>query len=117
MSEMRMPILIPAGWKPYLGKMISRQSVSGLCALFSIDEHDSKDIDCPPMGEGSYRHISLSRPNKYPEWDEMRDFIYACGLFDDKRDVCMFIPPKNQYVNVHNNCFHFYQKIVVAESE
>ena len=110
MSVMRMPLVIPLGWKPFKGVSIWTETVSGLCAIYSIDTHDLGDIDCPPMGAGDYNHVSLSRTDKYPGWDEMRDFIYSCGLFDENRDVCMFLPPKEQYVNQHPNCFHFYQK-------
>lgn len=108
----KMPLVIPVGWMPFQGFAIWKTQSSGLGALFSLDEHSDSDIDCPPMGAGIYCHLSLSRKDKYPEWDEMRDFIYDCGLFDSKRDVCMFLPPKEQYVNVHENCFHFYQKQV-----
>lgn len=107
---MIMPKIIPIGWKPFRGIALKKETLSGLCVLYSIDKHGYSDIDCPPMGAGFYSHISISRKDKYPEWDEMRDFIYSCGFFDSERDVCMFLPPKKQYINVHPNCFHFYQK-------
>ena len=88
------------------GKAIFRQRGDGLRALFSVDTQEVQD-----MGYGEYRHISISRENKYPGWDEMRDFIYSCGLFDKTKDVIMFLPPKKEYVNLHSNTFHFYQKI------
>lgn len=110
--NMNMPLVIPCGWKPYAGVGVYKETVSGLLAIYSIDTHSMADLDCPPMGSGKYNHISISQKDKYPEWDEMRDFIYDCGLFDGDRDVVMFLPRKEDYVNVHKNCFHFYQKKV-----
>ena len=110
-SYMNPPIIIPEKWNLFYDAGIFREFIGGLRAIFSIEMFDTDCVDTPPMGIGEYRHISISRQERYPEWDEMRDLIYDCGLFSDDKDVVMFLPIKKQYVNVHPNCFHFYQKI------
>jgi hypothetical protein len=109
MAQMRMPDIIPSSWKEFINS-ISKMSPTGLLAVLSIETYDEKDIDKPPLGIGEYIHLSLSRSDRYPEWDEMRDFVYQCAFFDKEKDVVMLLPPKRNYVNVQKNCFHFYQK-------
>jgi len=121
MNTCKAPLIIPKGWKEFImtegNYAITKQKLSGLCALLSIDTYDNTCVDLPPMGKGEYFHISISRRDSYPEWDEMRDFIYNdCPFFDNRRDVIMILPPFTQYVNVHNNCFHFYQKIIMERN-
>lgn len=114
-STMRAPVVVPAGWELLSyssgGESIFKQTLTGLRAIFSIDRLEEGYEDLPSEGPGMYRHISLSRADRYPGWDEMRDFIYGCGLFDHSYDVVMYLPPPERYVNLHPNTFHFYQKV------
>jgi len=108
-------IILPVWQQMFIGGKaiaIKRTYPDGLAVVVSIETYYDGDIDIPHAGIGSYSHISLSRKNKYPHWDEMRDFIYSssCPWFDHDRDVVMILPKKSDYVNVHPNCFHFYQK-------
>jgi len=109
MARMVKPEIIPASWTDK-GQFITKMTPTGLNVILSIEQFDERDKDAPPMGVGEYVHISLSRQDRYPEWDEMRDFCYGTGFFDHSRDLVMILPPKKDYVNVHTNCFHFYQK-------
>jgi hypothetical protein len=111
------PLVIPAGWwkcpeKDGL-KMIMTQTASGLRASFSIEHWPGPDRDnLGPMEQaGTFRRLVLSRKTMYPTWDEMRDFIRACGLFDRSRDVVMVVPPDREYVNLHPNAFHWWQRV------
>jgi len=112
----RQPI-IPPCWQEMTDNVdywaIGRRFPDGLAVVYSVEVYVEGDLDIPPMGYGTYSHISLSRHNKYPRWDEMKEYIYSCDWFDHDRDVVMILPPKEQYVNVHENAFHFYQKIIV----
>lgn len=56
-------------------------------------------------------HMSISHPTRYPTWDEIRDARYA--LVPDEVTMAMLLPPRSEYVNVHENCFHLWQ---VAET-
>ena len=92
---------------------LSRTYPDGLGVSVSIETYNGNEDDLPPMGAGEYLHISLSRHDRYPKWDEMKAFIYSSSTvawIDRKRDVVMVLPPIGKYVNFHRNCFHFYQK-------
>lgn len=114
MNTCTTPIVIPDGWRKYSNENFSYifyQTISLMRVIFSIECLEEGYIDLPPTGPGKYRHISISRENRYPEWDEMRDFIYSCGLFDSDKNVMMILSPKSRYINISKNCFHFFQKV------
>jgi hypothetical protein len=51
-------------------------------------------------------HISISHPWRYPTWDEIigvRD-----RLEGDEQEWIMILPRRDEYVNIHDNCFHIY---------
>jgi hypothetical protein len=52
-------------------------------------------------------HLSISRTNKLPSWEEVRDIRYA--LIPDEAVMAMILPPKSEYVNVHEFCFQLYE--------
>ena len=52
-------------------------------------------------------HVSISHPKRYPVWDEIKHVRYE--LLPDKITMAMLLPPKDEYVNVHPNCFHLHQ--------
>lgn len=111
------PLVIPCGyWKcPERDglKMIQTVTASGLTVTFSIEHWPGPGRDyCGPMEQiGTFKRAVLSRKKMYPTWDEMRDFVRECGLFDRSRDVVMVLPPDREYVNLHPNAFHWWQKV------
>lgn len=52
-------------------------------------------------------HLSISHPSRYPTWDEIRDARYE--LLPNDCTMAMLLPPKEQYVNLHPNCFHLHE--------
>lgn len=52
-------------------------------------------------------HLSISCPNRYPTWDEIKAARY--DLVPDEVTLAMLLPPRDEYVNVHSNCFHLHQ--------
>ena len=52
-------------------------------------------------------HMSISRNDRYPSWDEIRDARYA--LLPDDVTIAMLLPPKAEYVDLHPNCFHLHE--------
>ena len=59
-----------------------------------------------PKGELRW-HLSISHPSRYPHWDEIRDARYL--LIPDEVTMVMFLPPRQEYVSVHPNCFHLHE--------
>ncbi len=62
----------------------------------------------PRHGDGKlYWHLSISNPTRYPGWDEIKDARY--NLLPLGVTFVMVLPPPNEYVNIHNNCFHLWE--------
>lgn len=52
-------------------------------------------------------HLSISHPQRYPTWDEIAEARYK--LVPDKVTMAMMLPPRDEYLNLHPNCFHLWQ--------
>lgn len=52
---------------------------------------------------GWLKHISISHSGRYPTWSEI---LIAKEKFFGDIDVMMILPKREDYVNVHPNCFH-----------
>lgn len=93
-----------------MGLALAAPTPRGLFATASVELYP-RLADHPPLDvPGTYRRIVISRRDRYPEWDEMRDFVRECGIFDRTSDVFMLIPPDAEYVNIHKNAFHWWQR-------
>lgn len=57
--------------------------------------------------EAGLHHLSVSHPNRYPNWDEIKAIRY--GLLPDNKTFAIVLPPSSQYVNLHQNCFHLFE--------
>jgi len=57
--------------------------------------------------DGGSWHISVSHPHRYPKWDEIRQARY--DLIQNNAYMVMILPPKEDYVNLHENCFHLWE--------
>lgn len=65
---------------------------------------------------GAGWHLSIShtvqfngdvRPGRYPTWDEIKDARYR--FCPDYVTMAMFLPPRAEYVNVHDTTFHLHE--------
>jgi hypothetical protein len=52
-------------------------------------------------------HLSISRTDKLPTWEEVRDARYA--LVPDSATMALLLPPRSEYVNVHEYCLQLYE--------
>src|SRR5262245_53371563 len=58
-----------------------------------------------------WEHVSVSLPNRCPNWREM---CFIKDLFWDVEDVVIqYHPAKSEYVNVHDNCLHLWRPVEV----
>lgn len=65
------------------------------------------DYESREYKEAGRLHISISHPSRYPKWDEISDARYS--LLPNEVTMMMYLPPKEEYVNIHENCFHLYE--------
>lgn len=52
-------------------------------------------------------HISVSRKDRDPSWDEIATARYR--LLPDVEEMGMYLPPLDEYVNVHPFTFHLHE--------
>lgn len=56
----------------------------------------------PPNRDKGW-HLSISHPDRYPTWDEVAKARY--DLVPDEAQMVMHLPPRAEYINIHNFCF------------
>lgn len=54
-------------------------------------------------------HFSISHPDRYPTWDEQHAARYGIPILPQDITFAMYMVPKEDYVNLHPNCFHWYE--------
>lgn len=57
--------------------------------------------------ENSKEHVSISHTKRLPRWDEVKFVRYQ--LMKPDATVAQILPPKSEYVNLHENCFHLWE--------
>lgn len=76
--------------------------LNGECSVFVAVE--------PNTERGIVRmrwHLSIAHPKRYPTWDEIKAARYE--LLPHNLTVAMILPPPEEYVNIHSNCFHLHE--------
>ena len=49
--------------------------------------------------DGGKWHLSIAHPTRYPTWDEIKEVRYR--FLPDELYMAIILPPKREYVNVH----------------
>ena len=60
-------------------------------------------------GAAGWEHVSVSRPDRTPSWEDMaavKDLFWA-----DDETVIQFHPCKSAYINKHPYCLHLWRKV------
>lgn len=52
-------------------------------------------------------HFSIAHPTRHPTWEEQKLARYA--LVPDYVTMISIMPPKSEYVNLHEHCFHWHE--------
>lgn len=71
-------------------------SNNGIALIYSLDK----------THHGTLYHLSLSRVDRYPDWD---DIVQSKELIMGDIDTMMILPKKADYINVMNYCFHVWE--------
>lgn len=89
------------------------------CRVFARAVHDGAlhvIVGVEPIGpDGAHEwHLSIShrpptarRAPRYPTWDEITDARYS--LLPDDRTFALLLPPRGEYVAVHDTTFHLHE--------
>ena len=74
--------------------------------LIPFQSHNLRVIASDGM---RWEHVSVSLPNRTPNWKEM---CYIKDLFWDEEDVVIqYHPPKSQHIDNHPYCLHLWRPI------
>lgn len=52
-------------------------------------------------------HLSISCADRYPGWNEIKDARYS--LLPLGLTFAQILPPPQEFVNIHPNCFHLWE--------
>lgn len=65
-------------------------------------------VSLEPRSKGPPKmHLSISCASRYPTWEEIKDARYS--LLPMGLTFAQILPPLNEFVNVHPNCFHLWE--------
>lgn len=62
----------------------------------------------PPTGAMGW-HMSISRDDRYPDWDEVVAAWYSLVPDAVNREGVMHLPPLADYINIHEFCFQVHE--------
>lgn len=98
---------VPNDYRIRKGVMGSDDSY-GNNGMFEVPYRSYKFTVIASDGEG-WEHVSVSLPNRCPNWEEM---CYMKSLFWSV-DECVveFHPPTSEYVNNHDTCLHMWKQV------
>lgn len=94
------------------GEMTAYQRLVADGHLTALVDHELSE---GPDGDRWLWHVSIShrtnthppKPGRYPSWDEL---VAARFLFMPAgAQVIMCLPPRDQWVNEHDTCFHLWE--------
>lgn len=102
------PVEVPAPMAALPGRHRAYRSTSGCGVLVALEpaRRAPAGVWVPPEALELW-HLSISHPARYPTWDEIADVHYA--LVPDDVTMALLLPPRGEYVNAHDNCFHLWQ--------
>ena len=81
------------------------------CGYFVVPLPHAQTLRVIASSEGEWEHVSVSRKDRCPTWDEM---CKIKALFWDEEDcVVQYHPPKSDYVNNHPFCLHLFRPTTV----
>lgn len=105
-----MTFKVPNKYRCRSGLMASTEE-NGNNGCFAIPlKHNQAVMVIASDGMG-WEHVSVSRRDRCPTWDEM---CQVKAMFWDEDDcVIQFHPPKRDYVNIHPYCLHMWRPVGV----
>ena len=91
---------------PQVYMMLQEQGATDIRGFVSLDGVQVL-LALEPTPHGTLRHLSISRRERYPTWDEIHSVRNE--LLPADKDFMMVLPREGFYVNLHNNCFHLWE--------
>lgn len=90
-------------------RLASSREANGNNGAFMLKLKHSQNVFAIASDGLGWEHVSVSRRDRCPTWDEM---CQVKALFwDDVDCVIQIHPPASEYVNNHPNCLHLWRRI------
>ncbi len=78
------------------------------CGMFHVPSPiDGGDLRVVASSDEGWDHVSVSRPNRCPNWPEM-EHIKRLFFRDDETAMQLHVPPSH-HINIHPNCLHLWR--------
>lgn len=101
-----MTFQVPEKYRVKEGRLGSASEI-GNNGAFSIKIRNSQKVFVIASEGDGWEHVSISRTDRCPTWEEMCDIK---NMFWGEEDcVVQFHPPKSEYVNNHPYCLHLWR--------
>lgn len=106
-----MSFQVPNKYRIRHGRAGSDDSI-GNAGAFEIKLKHSQTVFVIASDGMGWEHVSVSRKDRCPTWDEMCQIKALFWAEDDC--VAQFHPPKSEYINNHPYCLHLWRPTDVA---
>lgn len=112
-----MSFCVPNTYRIRSGKLGTTND-AGNNGFFEIRAPDEKTLrviasDGGLLGSIAWEHVSVSRYDRCPTWDEMC-FIKKLFWIDPEDCVVQYHPPRSDYVNIHPHCLHLWRPVGIV---
>lgn len=99
---------VPEKFRVRAGRLASDASF-GNNGAFELTLRHSQKVFVIASDQLGWEHVSVSRRDRCPTWDEM---CQVKAMFWDAADcVVQYHPPEAEYVNNHPNCLHLWRPV------
>lgn len=101
---------VPNKYRIRSGRLASDDSI-GNAGAFQVKLKHGQTVFVVASDGMGWEHVSVSRLDRCPTWDEM---CQIKDMFWDADDcVVQYHPPKREYVNIHPFCLHLWRPLDV----
>lgn len=107
-----LPVIREVDAPPPVKMLVARGQLQAGTRYFRMGK--AKIMLSPPTQHMGW-HMSISRDDRYPDWDEVVAAWYSLVPDAEKREGMMYLPPMDEYVNVHEHCFQVHELIEAEE--
>ena len=99
---------VPNKYRIRDGRLASDETI-GCNGAFEIPLKHNQKVFAIASDQMDWEHVSVSRKDRCPTWDEMCQI--KAMFWDDDDCVIQYHPPRNDYVNNHPYCLHLWRPI------
>lgn len=101
-----MAFSVPNKFRIRAGRLSTNDSI-GNSGAFEIKLKHSQTVFVIASDAMGWEHVSVSRKDRCPTWDEM---CQIKDMFWGEEDcVVQYHPPRSEYVNMHPYCLHLWR--------